>query len=83
MPVVVPERNTLLKVAVNFASRSRTRNRIGTVQAVNMLMRLRACWVTHSPVGCEGGSTVRIRFSRRATALVASMVFTRRSDYLP
>jgi hypothetical protein len=35
----------------NFASRSRSRNRIGRPRSPNTSRRLRACWVTHSPLG--------------------------------
>ncbi len=45
--------NTASKLAVNFASRSRTRNRNRSARSPNAYMRLRACWVTHSPVGCR------------------------------
>ena len=43
-------RNTSSKLAVNFVSRSRIRNRIARELGQDEL-RLRACWVAHAPAG--------------------------------
>jgi len=45
------EPKTSSKLAVNLASRSRTRNLIGRARSVSSMLRLRACWVTHDPTG--------------------------------
>ena len=64
------ERNTSSKAAVNFASRSRMRKRSGAVRSVNVLMRLRACWVTHYPAPVNrshtAGSSIRGRSASNA-----------------
>jgi hypothetical protein len=41
--------NTASKLAMNFVSRSRTKNRNPSARSPITRMRLRACWVTHSP----------------------------------
>jgi len=41
--------NTASKLAVNFVSRSRTKNRNLSARSPTAYMRLRACWVTQSP----------------------------------
>src|ERR1039458_8274493 len=44
-------RNTSSKPTVNFVSRSRMRNLTGRERSASTKLRLRACWVTHRPVG--------------------------------
>ena len=39
---------------LNVASRSRTRNRKPAARSPIVITKLRACWVTHCPVGCRG-----------------------------
>ena len=43
---------TASKAAVNLASRSRMRNRNRCPASSRSMVRLRACWVSHAPVGC-------------------------------
>jgi hypothetical protein len=45
------EANTSSKLAVNFASRSRIKNRNDRACSVRSPARLRATWVTNEPVG--------------------------------
>ncbi len=45
--------NAASKFAVNFVSRSRIKNRKPSARSARPIMQLRACWVTHSPVGCR------------------------------
>lgn len=47
----VSERNTSSKSAVNFVSRSRMRNFTGVARSERTTLKLRACWVTHGPIG--------------------------------
>src|SRR5450756_1709319 len=44
-------RNTSSKLAVNLVSRSRIKNFVGRARSARTKLRLRACWVTHSPAG--------------------------------
>jgi hypothetical protein len=43
--------NAASKAAVNLASRSRMRNRKPRLAPARSMSRLRACWVSHGPVG--------------------------------
>ena len=45
------DRNTSSKLVVNLVSRSRTKNRTGRARSASIMVRLRACWTTHEPVG--------------------------------
>ena len=51
MILMLSLRNTSSKLAVNFASRSRMRNFTSRERSISSELRLRACWVTHSPTG--------------------------------
>src|SRR3954470_7405695 len=44
--------NTVSKAVVNFASRSRRRNRTESVRSSRSIGRFRACWATDAPAGC-------------------------------
>jgi hypothetical protein len=44
--------NTVSNAALNLLSRSRSRNRKRSTRSSRCMSRLRACWVTQSPVGC-------------------------------
>ena len=44
-------RKTSSKPEVNFVSRSRMRNLADRERSVRSRLRLRACWMTHSPAG--------------------------------
>src|SRR5450756_1659589 len=54
-------RSTVSNGPVNFASRSRMRNRAGLVRASSPRARLRACWVTHAESGCAVAGLTWIR----------------------
>src|SRR5262249_34218431 len=45
--------NSASNAPVNFASRSRSRNRRGSARSARSISGLRAAWLTHAPVGCE------------------------------
>src|SRR4029450_10459689 len=45
------EAKTASKASVNFGSRSRIKNLPCLMRSAKSMSRLRACWVTHAPVG--------------------------------
>ena len=50
---------------LNLASHSRIRNRTGSLRSAKARARLRACWVTHAPLGC---AVTLARYSRRVSS---------------
>jgi len=53
MIVICSAVNTVSKPVTNLVSRSRIRKRSCSSRSSRSISRLRACWVTHDPVGAE------------------------------
>ena len=68
--VIPSAAKTASKAAVNFASRSRSRNWKRPTWPASSMSRFRACWVTHAPVGC--GVTPSMWTRRLATSITNS-----------
>jgi hypothetical protein len=71
------ERNTSSNAAVSLLSWSWIKNRIGSARSTNVSMMLRACWVTHSPVGF---AVMPARCTCRVASSMSTSAYSRRSS---
>ena len=72
--------NTASKAAVNLASRSRMRNLRVAAGSPGSISRLRACWVTHGPVGL---AVMPARCTRRVPCSMKNNTYKRRRKTVP
>jgi hypothetical protein len=69
--------STASSAAVNLASRSRMRNLNLSARSLRFISRLRACWVTHSPVGC---AVIPAKCTRRVSCSMTNRTYRRRRN---
>jgi hypothetical protein len=69
--------NTASKAAANLVSRSRIRNLKSSAWPSRVIRRLRACWVTHSPVGW---AVIPARCTRRVPCSMKNSTCRRRRN---